>query len=197
MATTPSTSGRKLIVTEFVTLDGVIEAPHKWSFEFWNDAIGKFKHDETFASGAQLLGRKTYDTFAEAWPSRQDPEGFADRFNSMPKYVVSSSLKGDLAWNNSRLVKGNVADEIAKLKKQPGQDIVVHGSHTLVQYLIKHGLVDQFHLLVFPVVLGAGLRLFAEGTQAKLRLVESKTFETGVTLLIYQPASSSVDSKQP
>jgi dihydrofolate reductase len=187
--TTIASSGRKLIVTEFLTLDGVMEAPEKWSFKYWSDAVGKFKRDELFATGSLLLGAKTYETFAGAWPTRQDKEGFADRMNSLPKYVVSESLK-EVAWTNSRLIKGNVAEEIAKLKREPGQDIVVHGSRTLVQFLMKHGLVDRLHLLVFPVLRGGGARLFDEGTQATLDLIEVKAFDTGVTALIYQPSET-------
>lgn len=187
MATAKST-GRKIIVTEFVSLDGVIESPQKWSFEFWGDDIGKFKHDELFATDALLLGRKTYEGFAEAWPTRKDKEGFADRINSLPKHVASTTLN-DVGWNNSKLIKGNLADEVAKLKQTPGQNIVVHGSRTLVNSLMNYGLVDQFNLLVFPVVLGGGLLLFDQGNRVTLKLVESRKFDTGVMALIYQTAS--------
>jgi dihydrofolate reductase len=180
--------GRKIIVTEFMTLDGIMEAPEKWVGKFWGDGVGKFKHDELFGSGALLLGRKTYETFAGAWPSRQDKEGFADRMNGLPKHVASTTLK-EVTWSNSKLIKGSVADEVAKLKQAPGQDIVVHGSRTLVQSLMQNGLVDQFHLLVFPIVLGSGMRLFDEGTRATLKLIESKTFDTGVIGLFYQTTS--------
>ncbi len=179
---------RKLIVTEFMTLDGVIQDPHLWSFPYWNDEIGNFKHAELFASDALLLGRVTYQGFAEAWPSRTDEAGFADRINSMPKYVVSTTLdKGE--WNNSTVIKANVAEEVAKLKQMPGQDIVIHGSGRLVESLMKENAIDQYQLLVYPLVLGRGLRLFADGSDAKLKLVESKPMGSGVVLLIYQPAA--------
>ena len=170
----------------FVSLDGVMEDPHKWSFPYWNDEIGKFKNDELFASDALLLGRVTYRSFAEAWPSRTDETGYADRINSMPKFVVSKTLK-KAEWNNSKLIKENVAKEVSKLKQQSGRDILVHGSGALVKTLMQHDLVDQYHLLVFPIVLGKGIRLFTDGSNVKLKLVETKMFSSGVVLLLYQP----------
>lgn len=184
---------RKIIVTEFITLDGVIEAPGPahdfkqagWSMPYWSDDIGEFKSEELSASDAQLLGRKTYEGFAAAWPAMKDPGGFADRMNSMPKYVATKTLK-TLSWNNSHALKGEVAQEVAKLKQQPGGNILVAGSGDLVQTLTRHGLVDEFRLLVYPVVLGEGQRLFAAGTQAKLELIESRPFKSGVVALIYR-----------
>src|SRR6058998_1942090 len=134
---------RTLAATLFVSLDGVVESPEKWSFPFWSEETQKFKFDETFASDALLLGRVTYEGFAAAWPGRKDPDGFADRFNSMPKYVVSSTLK-KLDWNNSHLIRGDVAREVANLKKQPGEDIVIHGSPGLVRSLMPHGVIDEY-----------------------------------------------------
>jgi len=182
---------RKIIVTEFITLDGVTEAPHEWSFPFWNDEISKFKHDELLASDALLLGRVTYQGFAAAWPSRTDESGYADRINGLPKYVVSTTLE-KVEWNNSTLIKGakRVAEEIAKLKQQPGQDIVIHGSNTLVRALMPHNLIDEYRLLVYPIVLGSGKRLFQDGSNATLKLVETKPFSSGVVALTYQPAQS-------
>ena len=180
---------RNIIVTEFITLDGVTEAPEKWSFPFWNDEISKFKHDELFASDALLLGRVTYQGFAAAWPSRTDKQGYADRINSLPKYVVSTTLEKP-EWNNSTLIKANVAEEIAKLKQQPGQDIVIHGSNTLVRALMPHNLIDEYRLLVYPIVLGSGKRLFQDGSNATLKLVETKPFSSGVVALTYQPTQS-------
>jgi len=177
---------RNIFATEFVTLDGVTEAPNEWSFPFWNEEISKFKHDEVFASDALLLGRVTYEGFAAAWPSRTDETGFADRFNNLPKFVVSTTLE-KVEWNNSRLIKANIAEEVAKLKQQPGQDIAIHGSTTLVRALMPHNLIDEYRLLVYPVVLGSGKRLFKDGSQATLKLVEAKTFGSGVVALIYQP----------
>lgn len=176
---------RKIVVTQFLTLDGVMEDPHLWSFPYWTDEIGKFKNDELFASDAQLLGRVTYDAFAEVWPERTDEDGYADRLNALPKYVVSTTLK-NAAWNNSTIISENFAEEILKLKQQPGENILVHGSKTLVRSLMKHDLIDQFQLLVFPVILGKGLRLFTDEYSAKLKLMQSKTYDSGVVLLSYQ-----------
>jgi dihydrofolate reductase len=180
-------SDRRLVATLFVSLDGVVEAPDKWSFPYWNDEIGKFKFEETFASDALLLGRVTYEGFAAAWPGRKDAEGFADRFNSMPKYVASRTLK-TLEWNNSHLLKGDVAAAVANLKREPGQDIVIHGSPTLIRSLLPHNLIDEFRLLVYPLVLGRGKRLFDESSQGNLALVESTAFGSGVVKLVYRRA---------
>ena len=185
----------RIVVTEFISLDGVIEDPGGaedfkhggWSFEIARGDEGdQFKLDETMASEALLLGRRTYEGFAKAWPSREGE--FADKFNDMPKYVVSSTLE-DPEWSNSTVLKGDVADEVAKLKQEQDGDIVVHGSAQLVQSLLEHGLVDELRLMVFPVVLGTGKRLFGETSDKKpLRLTHSKTVGDGVTILIYEPA---------
>ena len=156
-----------------------------WSFKFDRGPDGdKFKLDETMASDALLLGRVTYEGFAEAWPSREGE--FADKFNNMPKYVVSTTLE-DPEWNNSTVIKGDVAGEISKLKDQPGGDILVNGSVQLIQTLTEHELVDEYRLMVFPVVLGSGKRLFSETSKAvPLKLVDSKP--AGEThILVYQP----------
>lgn len=174
---------RTLVVTEFVSLDGVIEEPG-WTFPYWNDEIARFKGEETNATDALLLGRVTYQGFAAAWPERKD-EG-APYFNSVRKYVVSKTLD-KVEWNNSRLIKGNVVEEIAKLKQQEGQDILVYGSAMLVQTLMQHDLVDRYRLLIYPLVLGKGKRLFAEGATATLNLVDTQSFSSGVTALIYAP----------
>jgi len=175
---------RKIIVSEFLTLDGVMEAPNEWSFPYWNEEIGKFKLDELFASDALLLGRVTYEGFAGAWPSRTDEAGFAERMNTLPKYVVSTTLS-NLEWNNSILVKGDIAQEISKLKQQNGRDILVGGSSTLVHTLIQHSLVDVYRLLIYPVILGKGKRLFTDGKKNELKLVEETPFTTGVVGLVY------------
>lgn len=173
---------RKIVVTEFVTLDGVMQSPHEWSLAYWNDEIAEIKNDEMFASDAQLLGRVTYQGFAEAWPSRDGD--YADRLNGLPKYVVSTTLK-NAKWQNSHLIQNNVVQEIRNLKQEPGKDILVHGSQTLVQTLVQHDLVDQFKLLLYPVVLGQGMRLFGDGVNTNLKLDQTKTFDTGVILLRY------------
>jgi dihydrofolate reductase len=187
----------RIVVTEFMSLDGVVEAPGGgedfkyggWSFEFERGEEGnKFKLDETMSADALLLGRVTYEGFAKAWPSRTDEFGFADKFNSMPKYVVSSTLE-DPEWNNSTVLEGDAAAEVTKLKQGLDGDIYVHGSPQLVQTLVEHDLVDEYRLMVFPVVLGAGKRLFGETTGKKpLRLVDSKIVGDGVAILVYRPA---------
>jgi dihydrofolate reductase len=178
---------RKVTVSMFVTLDGVMESPDKWSFPFWNDEIAKFKFDELFASGALLLGRVTYQGFAAAWPSMKDEQGYADRMNSLPKHVVSTTLQ-KAAWNNSSLIKENIAEQISQLKQQPGQDLLVFGSGELVQMLMQHDLVDEYRLLVYPIVVGSGKHLFQVASKTNLKLVESKPFSSGVVALVYQPA---------
>jgi dihydrofolate reductase len=181
-----------IVVTEFVSLDGVMEAPggedfkyKGWSFQFDRGEEGnQFKLDETVESEALLLGRVTYEGFAAAWPQREGE--FADKFNSMPKYVVSSTLQ-DPEWNNTTILKGDVSDEVSKLKQSIDGDIYVHGSCRLAQTLIEHDLVDELHLMVFPVVLGTGKRLFGETSDMKrLRLKESKPVgNDGVLVLVY------------
>ena len=175
---------RKLVVTEFISLDGVMEEPG-WTFKYWNDEIAKFKGEESSASDALLLGRVTYQGFAAAWPESKD-EG-ANYFNSVRKYVVSKTLEEPLEWNNSALIKNNIVEEITNLKQQNGKDITVHGSATLVQTLMQHDLVDSYRLLVYPVVLGKGKRLFEEGIPATLKLLESHSFSSGVVALVYEP----------
>jgi dihydrofolate reductase len=185
----------RIVLTEFVSLDGVMEDPGGaedfrhggWAFEFSRGEEGdQFKLDETLASEALLLGRLTYEGFAAAWPSR-DGE-FADKFNSMPKYVVSSTLDSP-DWTNTKVLNGDVKEEVAKLKDEQSGDIVVHGSAQLVQALLEEGLVDELRLMVFPVVLGSGKRLFGEtGDKKPLRLVDARTVGDGVSILVYQPA---------
>lgn len=179
---------RKVVVTMFVSLDGVMENP-AWTMPYWNEEIAKFKLEELMATDAHLLGRVTYEGFAAAWPSRTDEAGFAERMNSLPKYVVSTTLT-KAEWQNSTIIKEHVATEIAKLKEGEGGDILVAGSGKLVQTLMQEKLVDEYRLLVYPVVLGTGQRLFQEGSQAALQLVESKTFGS-VVFLRYQPAPTS------
>jgi dihydrofolate reductase len=194
----------RIVVTEFVSLDGVMEDPGGsegtrhggWSFQFNpGEGFNEFKLDETLRSEALLLGRVTYEGFAAAWPSR-DGE-FADKFNGMPKYVVSSTLENP-EWNNSRVLLGDVVDEVSKLRQQAGGDIVVHGSAQLVQTLVEHDLVDELRLMVYPVVLGSGKRLFGDTTGKKrLRLSDSKVIGDGVTILIYQPAAEEAQAPSP
>jgi dihydrofolate reductase len=182
----------KLIVTEFVSLDGVMEDPGGaedfkyggWTFEFDRGEGDKFKYDEIMETDALLLGRKTYEGFAAAWPSR-DGE-FADKFNSMPKYVVSSTLENP-EWSNSTVLKGDVVDSVRKLREEQEGVIQVAGSRQLAQTLIENDLVDQLNLMVFPVVLGSGKRLFGDTADKKrLELVESRTVGDGVLILVYK-----------
>jgi dihydrofolate reductase len=184
----------KIVATEYVSLDGVVEAPgggeefkHAgWTFEIDRGPEGdKFKLDETLNSEALLLGRVTYEGFAAAWPSMEGE--FADRFNAMPKYVVSSTLENP-EWNNSTVLKGDVVEEVSRLRRAPGGDIVVHGSPQLVQTLLEHDLIDELRVMVFPVVLGTGKRLFGETSDKKrLRLTDSRTVGDGIAILIYEP----------
>ena len=174
---------RKLVVTEFLSLDGVMEAP-MWTFKYWNDEIANFKGEESNSSDALLLGRVTYEGFAQAWPHSKD-EG-ADYFNNVRKYVVSTTLdRAD--WNNSVIIKDNVVEEIRKLKQGDGQNITVHGSGNLIQTLMRHDLIDEYRLLVYPLVLGKGQRLFEDENPVNLKLVDSKVVSSGVLALIYEP----------
>ena len=182
----------KIVVTEFMSLDGVTEAPGGedfkypgWSFEFdRGDEGNQFKLDETMSSAALLLGRRTYEGFAAAWPEREGE--FADKFNTMPKYVVSQTLTNP-EWNNTTVLSGDVVDEVRKLKERYNGDIVVHGSPQLVQTLIEHDLVDALHLQIYPVIVGAGKRLFgATSATKRLRLTSAKTVGSGIHILIYE-----------
>ena len=187
----------RIVVTEFVSLDGVMEDPggaenYKyggWSFEYNRGKEGdQFKLDETMSSDALLLGRRTFEGFAKAWPTREGE--FADKFNSMPKYVVSSTMK-DPAWANSTVVGSDVAAAVEHVKRRHDGDIVVHGSAQLVQELLERDLVDELRLMVFPVVLGNGKRVFGETSDKKsLRLVDSKTVGDGVAILVYARAEA-------
>ena len=182
----------RIVVTEFISLDGVIESPggdedfkHAgWTFEIdRGDEGNQFKVDETMGTAALLLGRRTYEGFAAAWPGR-DGE-FADKFNSMPKYVVSSTLR-DPAWANTTVLDGDLVDEVTRLTKEQDGDIAVHGSAQLVQALVENDLVDELHLMVFPVVLGAGKRLFGETTDKKrLQLSSSTVVGDGIAIQVY------------
>jgi dihydrofolate reductase len=189
---------RKLVVTEFVSLDGVFEDPGGaegyvhggWSMSYWSEQIGQFKTEELFEADALLLGRVTYEAFAAAWPGRQpekpEDDPFTYRFNTMRKYVASTTLqKAD--WTNSTIISTDVADEVAKLKQRDGQNILIHGSGTLTQAMREAGLIDEYRLLVYPVILGSGKRLFG-ASRTNLKLIESKGFDSGVVAMRYEPA---------
>ena len=183
----------RIIVTEFVSIDGVMEDPGGsesfkyggWTFEFNRGEGDRFKLDETMETEALLLGRVTYEGFAAAWPSREGE--FADKFNTMPKYVVSSTLS-DPSWNNTTVLDGDVVQAVSRLREDTDGDLVVHGSRQLVQTLLENDLVDELRLMVFPVMLGAGARLFGDTSNKKpLELVEARTVGDGVTIMIYRP----------
>jgi dihydrofolate reductase len=189
---------RKIVVTQFVSLDGVIEDPggsedfrhSAWSFKFDRGDDGdQFKLDEVMAADALLLGKKTYLGFAEAWPSREGD--FADKFNEMEKYVVSSTLT-DPEWNNTTVISENVPEEIAKLRERPGDgDVLVNGSAQLIRTMVEHDLVDEYRLMLFPVILGSGLRLFPDDLAEKTTLKHVSTQPVGpdgVQVLTYVPA---------
>lgn len=175
-----------IVVSEFITLDGVVEAPNEWSRGFWTDEIAKFKFDELFSSDALLLGKVTYQGFAAAWPSMKDEAGYADRMNGLPKYVVSATL-ATAGWNNSRIIAANAIEEIAKLRQEPGQTLLIFGSGMLVEALRQGDLVDEYRLLTYPVVVGHGRRFFTSETKTALRLVEAQAFSSGAVLTRYQP----------
>jgi dihydrofolate reductase len=191
----------RIIVTEFVSLDGVMEDPggaegfkHAgWTFRFDRGAEGsQFKLDELHKAEAQLLGRVTYEAFAQAWPTMQDPFGFADRMNSMPKYVVSTTLRDeDATWDNSTVIRGDVVRELSALKQRLGGDLLVAGSATLVQTLVEHRLVDEFRLMVFPIVLGSGKRLFGAVSEPPTMVLDDvKTVGEGIVILTYRLADA-------
>jgi len=189
----------RIVVTEFVSLDGVMEAPGGgedfehggWTFEIERGEDGnRFKLDELGEADVQLLGRRTYEGFAAAWPTRSDEAGFADKMNAMPKYVVSSTLER-ADWNNSTILRGDVAEEVAKLKDEVDGVILVAGSAMLVQALVESDLVDELRLMVFPVVLGKGKRVFGETSDKKrFRLMSSRVVGDGVAILVYERASA-------
>ncbi len=185
---------RKIIVTEFVTANGIMEDPDGtensahggWAEPYLDDAIKQFKYYEMFRSGCLLLGRITYQALAGHWPSRSDAEGLARWMNSVPKYVVSTTLE-QAEWNNTRLIGENVIEKITSLKQQRGHDILIAGSGTLVNSLMQHDLIDEYRLLTCPVVLSAGKRLFHDGSAARLKLEDSHAFTSGAVLLCYKP----------
>jgi dihydrofolate reductase len=180
---------RKVTAGLFVSLDGVVESPEKWHFPYFNDEMGEAVGAAISSSDAMLLGRVTYQEFAAYWPGvSSEDEPFATHMNNTPKYVVSKTLD-KAEWNNSTLISGNVAEEITKLKQQPGKNIGITGSATLVQSLLQDDLLDELGLMIHPVVVGSGKRLFQEGGGPKgLKFVDSMTFSTGVVSLTYQPA---------
>jgi dihydrofolate reductase len=182
---------RQVLAALFVSLDGVAESPDKWQFEHFDDEMMAEMASQIAEQDAVLLGRVTYQEWAQYWPTSTD-EPFASFINDTPKYVISTTLEEPLEWQNSTLIKGNVAEEIAALKRQPGKNIGVAGSPTLVEALLQDDLLDELELMVHPVVAGGGKRLFKDGRALKrLRLVDSNTTSTGVSILAYRPAGKS------
>ncbi|TMB81891.1 MAG: dihydrofolate reductase [Chloroflexi bacterium] len=202
---------RKLVVSEFLTLDGVMQGPGDpnedrsggfdqggWQLAFFDDVFGRTLLDGFANAGGFLLGRRTYEIFAAYWPNQPAEDPVAGPLNSLPKHVVSTTLQEPLAWQNSSLISGSVADEVASLKDQPGKEIQVIGSGELVQTLIRNELVDEYRLMIHPIVLGNGKRLFREGgTPARMRLVDTKTTTTGVLILTYEPIAGAAAAATP
>jgi len=178
----------RLVATEYVSLDGVFEEPGHWSGPMFNEEAGQFKWAELQASDALLLGRRTYEGFSAAWPKMQGTGDFGVKMNTMPKYVVSSTLdKAD--WAGSKLIKGNVPDEIRKLKQQPGKDLLLSGSAQLFNALMRENLIDLYRLMLHPIVLGTGARLFTDdAARTRMDLKEIKRFATGIVVLEFEPA---------
>lgn len=180
----------RIVAGLFLSLDGVMEAPERWNPPYFNDEMGAAIGATMAESDAMLLGRVTYEEWAAYWPSQGDDNEFAGFINAVPKFVVSTTLD-TVAWRNSTLIDGDVAAEIAALKEQPGKDISISGSATLVRSLLRDNLLDELRLMVHPVVVGSGRRLFeGDGGQKALKLVDSTTFSTGVVSLTYVPASA-------
>jgi dihydrofolate reductase len=191
---------RKIIVSEFLTLDGVMQAPGNkdedrtggfdqggWQLGYFDDILGKAVMEVLNLTGGFLLGRRTYEIFAAHWPKQPAEDPLAGTFNDLPKYVASTTLKEPLAWQNSSLIKGDVANGVGQLKQGAGKSIQVIGSGTLVDALTRHGLVDEYRLMIHPLIMGKGKRLFREGSPTKLRLADSKATSTGVLILTYVP----------
>jgi dihydrofolate reductase len=181
----------RLVATEYLSLDGVFEEPGRWSLPFFNDEAARFKERELRASDALLLGRKTYEGFAAAWPTMEGTGEFGVKMNTMPKYVVSSTIE-TADWTGSTIVKGDIASEIARLKDQPGQDLLLSGSGQVVKALSKANLIDLYRFMVHPIILGEGARLFTDGIdRTVLELTHHETFHSGVVILEYEPAALS------
>jgi len=187
---------RKVVASEFVSLDGVMEDP-SWTFRFMSEERERFKFDELASSDTLLLGRVTYEGFAAAWPTMMDQyegprraelQGYTDMMNGYPKHVVSTTLEEPLGWNNSTLIKDNIAEKVSGLKQLPGKEVLVFGSGDLVNTLAQHDLIDEYRLMLFPIVVGSGKRLFGEGIDERvLELVDTETLGSGVVVLTYRP----------
>ncbi|MCA0454406.1 MAG: dihydrofolate reductase family protein [Chloroflexi bacterium] len=178
---------RKIISSTMVSLNGVMEDPQNWSFQYMNDELMKYVADQLFASDALISGRLTYDSFSEAWSSRAGADAFADRINALPKYVASRTLTEPLTWN-STLLKGDIAEAVKKIKAEPGQDILQYGCGELTHTLIQHGLVDEIRLIVFPIAVGGAGHVFEKlAANVPMKLLSSQALSNGVVLQHYQP----------
>jgi len=184
---------RKITAGMFITLDGVVEAPDQWHFPYFNDEMGAAVGGQLGAADTILLGRETYDSFAGAWPDREADGGedadFAKKLGDTRKIVVSRQ-ELEFTWRNSELLRGDLVAAVTALKSEPGGDIGMSGSVSVVRQLLAAGLLDELHLLVHPIVVGKGMRLFDDGEQIPLKLLSSQTFETGVLYLVYGPAEA-------
>ncbi len=179
---------RKIVAWLYMSLDGVVESPETWAFSYINDEIAQASRSGMAAADTLLLGRRTYQEFAAYWPNQSSEVEFADYLNNIPKLVASTTLKS-VEWRNSTLIMGDLAEELRRLKQKPGKNIGITGSATLVWSLLRDGLLDELQILVFPIVVGAGRHLFEDGRdQVVLKLLDTKTFSTGVVLLTYEPA---------
>jgi dihydrofolate reductase len=184
-------SMRKVVAVELVSLDGVMESPEEWAFPYSNDEMEEANASGMAASDALLLGRVTYEQMAAYWPNQPGGVPMVDYINSVSKYVVSTTLEEPLEWTNSTLIGGDVAEEVSRLKQQPGKNITILGSGALVRSLLRSNLIDELKLMVHPVVLGSGKRLFEDGgDRLPLELIDSKTFGTGVLYITYRPPQS-------
>ena len=193
----------RIVAAEYLSLDGVMEGPgpagefeyRGWTDPYWNDGLAEYQSELLFASDALLLGRLTYQEFVASWPLRSgDP--FTDKMNSMPKFVASATLQEPLEWN-ATLLKGDVAQQVQELKLQPAHSLLIYGSGALVDTLRRHNLVDVYRLMVYPLVLAAGKRLFSGGAKTTLTLTDAKTTSTGVVVLTYQPAATESEGSVP
>jgi dihydrofolate reductase len=176
---------RRVVWAEYVSIDGVVDEP-SWTRPFWNDELSAMQQEQLFRSDALLLGRVTYEGFAKAWPNMTDTEGFADRMNALPKHIASRTLK-TAAWN-ATVIEGDVVDAVSRLKRTSGGDLLIYGSAGLVETLVPHDLIDEYRLMVHPVVVGKGRHAFRNGVANKtLRLTDAKTLGSGVVVLKYEP----------
>jgi dihydrofolate reductase len=178
---------RRVVWAEYVSIDGVVHEP-SWTAPFWNDELAKLQKEQLFRSDALLLGRVTYEAFAKAWPGRTDDDGgFTTRMNTLPKHVASRTLK-TADWN-ATIIEGNVGEAVSNLKRTSGGDLLIYGSAGLVETLARHDLIDEYRLMVHPVVVGKGRHAFREGvTDKTFRLIEAKSLSSGVIVLLYEPA---------